>query len=140
MKVCKKCGLPKPLKEYNKGKADCRTCTKKQWREWRSEPENVIRTLVNSARRRAKKSGVDFDINYKDLPMPAGCPVLGIPFDSTNITTPNSPSIDRLDPNKGYVKGNVVIISHMANRIKSNATPNQIRAVADWVDQIIESR
>lgn len=140
MKSCITCKLAKPLNQYNKGQNICRTCTKKAWRLWRSEPENVVRTLVNGARSRAKKGGFDFDLNFKDLPLPDVCPVLGIPFDSTNVTTPNSPSIDRLDPNKGYVKGNCVIISHMANRIKSNATPNQIRAVADWVDAIIENR
>lgn len=140
MKTCIKCKLPKVLKEFNKGQNSCKLCTKKAWRAWRSEPQNVIRTLVNGARRRAKHQLLDFDLNYRDLDMPDVCPVLGIPFDWTNVTTPNSPSLDRLDPNLGYVKGNVVIICHMANRIKSNATPNQIRAVAAWVDEIILSR
>lgn len=140
MKTCRRCGLAKPLNEFNKNTSNCRKCTKTQWRKWRSEPVNVVRTLVNNARRRAIKQRVPFALNFKDLTMPDVCPVLGIKFDWTEITTPNSPSLDRLNPNEGYVPGNVVIISHMANRIKSNATPNQIRAVADWVDEIIVMR
>lgn len=44
-----------------------------------------------------------------------------------------SPSLDRLNPRKGYVPGNVAVISFIANTIKSNATPTQLRKVADWV-------
>jgi hypothetical protein len=36
-------------------------------------------------------------------------------------------------PAKGYVKGNVAVISTRANRIKSNATYKEIQMVADWV-------
>lgn len=140
MKTCTTCGLPKTDNQFNKGQRKCRACTKKAWRVWRSKPENVVRTLVNGARRRAKHQRVPFAINFQDLEMPDVCPVLGLKFDWENQTTPNSPSIDRLNPNLGYVPGNVVIICHMANRIKSNATPNQIRAVADWVDDIIRDR
>ncbi len=46
-----------------------------------------------------------------------------------------SPTIDRLDPSKGYVQGNVVVISNKANRIKSNATSDEVMAVAMWMKQ-----
>ena len=49
---------------------------------------------------------------------------------------PGSPTLDRIVPSLGYVPGNVVVISHKANSIKSNATAAEIRAVADWLDDI----
>jgi hypothetical protein len=44
----------------------------------------------------------------------------------------NSPSLDRIDNTKGYEKGNVIMVSHMANSIKNQATPSQIKKVADF--------
>lgn len=43
-----------------------------------------------------------------------------------------SPTLDRLVPDLGYVPGNVLVVSELANSIKSDATPAQIRAVADF--------
>jgi hypothetical protein len=45
----------------------------------------------------------------------------------------DSPSIDRKDNTKGYTKDNVWVISQLANQMKSNATPEQLRAFARWI-------
>jgi hypothetical protein len=45
----------------------------------------------------------------------------------------NSPSLDRKTPELGYVRGNVAFISTKANRIKSNATTEEIFAVAKYL-------
>jgi hypothetical protein len=47
----------------------------------------------------------------------------------------SSPSIDRLNPRLGYVPGNIAVISHIANAIKSNATPKQLEKVYKWVSK-----
>jgi hypothetical protein len=47
----------------------------------------------------------------------------------------NSPNLDRLDPAKGYVPGNVAVISQKANRIKTDACSSEIRRVADWLEK-----
>ena len=140
MKVCTKCEIVKARSKFNRGRNDCRSCQKKAYLKWKENPHNVVRTLVNGARARSRKSGIPFDLSADDLVLPERCPVLNIPIQPGEATTPNSPSIDRLNPELGYVRGNVVIVSHLANRIKTDATPPQIRAVADWLDTVIALR
>ena len=86
---------------------------------------------------RAKRRGIPFDITVTDLEWPTHCPVLGLELDYSVRTKggkprPNSPSVDRFDARKGYVRGNVQVISFRANAIKTNATPQELRAVADY--------
>lgn len=95
--------------------------------------------LIVSARRRAKKIGVPFNISATDLyPLPAFCPVLGIPLTPNigkGMPSDNSPSLDRMVGSVGYVKGNVRVISYRANAVKNNATADELRRVADWMDE-----
>ena len=94
---------------------------------------NPIKELIRGAKSRAKKKGIPFNITQDDLFVPTHCPVLGIPLITTfGESTDNTPSIDRIIPALGYVKGNVIIVSKLANRIKTNATPDQIQAVATF--------
>ena len=75
------------------------------------------------ARERAIKKNLDFELyTYKDVPeIPTHCPIYKIPlFVGTSVATDNSPSLDRIDNDKGYVKGNLQIISRKANQMKSN--------------------
>lgn len=91
--------------------------------------------IVSAARRRCVKSGVLFELDYRDINIPEYCPVLGIPlFPSFGKRGPqdNSPTLDRIVCSKGYVPGNVEVISWKANRLKSDATPHDLRLVADY--------
>lgn len=47
----------------------------------------------------------------------------------------DSYSLDRIDSSKGYIKGNVWVISLRANRIKNDSTPDELRLIADKVDE-----
>lgn len=90
--------------------------------------------MVRGARYRARIKGLPFNIDKSDVVIPDVCPVLGIPlFTSHGKHTDNSPSLDRVVPSLGYVKGNVVVISNLANTIKTNATWDQIALVALWL-------
>lgn len=96
------------------------------------------RYLLNNARERARAAGMEFDLTIEDLMVPAACPVLGIPIiRGLQKKTDNSPSLDRIDNTRGYVRGNVAIISDRANRIKNYGTAEEHRRIADWMDAYV---
>ena len=93
--------------------------------------------MYHSAKERAKKKGLPFDIEVSDIIIPAFCPLLCIPLKRANkVADDNSPTLDRLLPHLGYVKGNVLVISNKANRIKSNASVDDLMMVAENLHQI----
>lgn len=85
---------------------------------------------------RALRGGLPFNLEPEDLVIPDVCPVLGIPlFRNTGGKRPtaNSPSVDRIIPELGYVKGNIQVISQRANVMKNDASPDELRKFAEWV-------
>jgi hypothetical protein len=64
--------------------------------------------------------------------LPVTCPILGVKIDYAAKRTLNafSPTLDRIDNKKGYVPGNVRVISHRANRLKQDATPVELYDIA----------
>jgi hypothetical protein len=92
--------------------------------------------MFYAARVRANKQHVPFDIVIEDIHIPDLCPILGIQLfvSSTDAPCANSPTIDRLVPELGYVVGNINVISHRANRLKNSATPQELRLIADWME------
>lgn len=87
--------------------------------------------MLNSAKRAAKEKGLNFNLTVEDTQVPAWCPALGIKLVSKiGPRRNNSPSLDRIVPSLGYVKGNVVVVSWLANRIKTDATTDQLLRVA----------
>ena len=79
--------------------------------------------LYRSAKKRALKKGLEFNIELKDIHIPKKCPILKVPL---ICSTRYSPSIDRVYPDKGYIKGNIAVISTLANSMKANATPKEL--------------
>jgi hypothetical protein len=76
----------------------------------------------------AKARGFEFNLDIEDIIIPDKCPLLEIDlsFGVENKHLPNYYSIDRIDNSKGYIKGNVQIISRLANTMKNNATKEQL--------------
>jgi hypothetical protein len=100
----------------------------------RQNPDTWPRIALNQIRTRALKKGLAFDLTPEDILAPVHCPVLGIKLEyGASVANFASPTVDRLRPELGYVKGNVNVISHRANTIKSNATSAEVQAVADWM-------
>lgn len=94
--------------------------------------------MVRAAKARAAKAGVPFSITADDITIPQLCPVLSIPLIvGATQASDNSPSLDRVIPLLGYVPGNVLVISNRANRIKNNATIQELLLVAEFFRQHI---
>jgi hypothetical protein len=92
--------------------------------------------LLASARNRAKVFGFPFNLTLADIVVPTHCPALGIPinFEAKN----NVPSLDRVIPSKGYVAGNVNVISWRANRLKLNASLKELEGLVEYVKSALD--
>ncbi len=139
--ACKKCEAQYRKKWQKNGGAEYMRIYAK------ANPVKVITShLVSGAKRRAKDKNLPFDIDLDYVRSMVGenaelafhCPVFGIPLDWSCMRSneakplPNSPSIDRIDPERGYVKGNIKIISFRANQIKSDGSPSELKLVAAY--------
>jgi hypothetical protein len=89
--------------------------------------------MVQNARVRARATGVPFTITKEDLVIPTHCPILGIPlFKGPRGGGDNSPSLDKIRPELGYVPGNIIVISNRANRLKADASIEELRDIASF--------
>lgn len=129
---CKKCRTQLPLNDkffYTRcnGKYfrhDCTECIKLRGKRVFAIA-GVAQRLWMSRRDDARKNGVPFTIKVSDVVIPDMCPVLGTPM--------RRPSIDKIIPELGYVPHNVRVISMRANRIKSDATYEELARIAEYV-------
>jgi hypothetical protein len=130
---------PKTLTElkdrYNANPEEFRL--KERERARRDPKRYWAKNAAKNARIRADKAGVPFTITTEYIlgVVPDTCPVFGTPFIfvGNGFVGPDSASLDRLVPAKGYVPGNVVVISHFANTIKNNASAKEVARVAQWM-------
>ena len=111
--------------------------------KWGSKEDSELyrkqREKFRAKRYNAIRIGWEWTIDFGDLDWPTHCPILGIELDYfTPVAQENSPSFDQIDASKGYVKGNVHIISWRANRIKNNGTAEEHRKIADYLDSIVQ--
>lgn len=137
----------KLYRENNKSKVRIRT--QKYYQEhkllWKKQDSalraNPSKYLWKSAKNRAKKKHVLFEISVEDvtkvLPKNCRCPILGIPIKIQHgKCSPNSMSLDRINPKLGYVIGNIAVISHLANTLKSNQTdPAIFFKIGKWLEK-----
>lgn len=93
----------------------------------RKELKPVEKILIQ-AKGTARKKNLEFNIGVEDIVLPKFCKYLGIKL--TNLQGQgvvwSNYSIDRIDPAKGYIKGNVEIISRKANSMKNMATEQEL--------------
>lgn len=160
-KECKKCNNILPISQfYVAGKISqtnidgymnhCIGCNKIEWKRHSEDPEKRKRWLLARIKSKCLKNNIPFDLTIDDLVIPDVCPIFGIPL-KFGVKTPNSfketrgcatpddsPSVDRIFPHLGYVKGNVVIISFRANNLKSNASPEELQLLSDFYKRYIK--
>lgn len=104
-------------------------------------PVGRIRVMLKNAKARAKKNAVPFSLGINDIHPPKTCPLLGIPLCYFNENAErNSPTLDRIDPERGYVPGNVWVVSFEANRAKNNLSVEQLEMLAKNLRAKIESQ
>ena len=114
---------------------------KRVWyNNYRSTREGYIRTNLSCIKYKCKSNNIPFDLTYEFLEsiVVNRCPIFDIEFvwkTQNKGVGPdeNSPTLDRVVPNLGYVQGNVVFISFLANKIKQDVTEKELYAVADWL-------
>lgn len=103
---------------------------------------NPKRTLLTYAKSRAKKRGLAFDVTECDFSLPTHCPILGIELKFNYWGgaggKDSSYSLDRIDASKGYVKGNIQVISHKANSMKFTASKEELLLFAKWIKETYE--
>lgn len=150
MKTCTECGESKDLAKFYTRYTKCRACVSQAGRDrWKTDAAfreekirkgtywnqgNPLRVMLSNAKLRAKKYNREFSITLSDLVLPETCPILGIPLEfSLDRAKANSPTLDRIDNTKGYIPGNVWIISRRANMMKNDASTDELLVFAEWV-------
>lgn len=138
-RICTKCNIEKDYSEYHKHKGCkdgvntvCKEC-RKPLSQAQYNKSSVEYRLWYAARGRSLKKGLEFNIEVSDIVIPAQCPVFGTPF---SRNTEFAASVDRIDPDKGYIKGNIQVMSRRANMLKNDATAEELRLVADFISKI----
>ena len=120
---------------------ELRTRMKENYERWRREEAYVLTSLLKGAKKRAKIKELPFDLTMEWLEtiIVSYCPITLQPIDWIKEQVvdgkagPNSPSIDKVIPELGYVQSNCAIISHRGNMIKSNGTIDEHRRVVQYM-------
>lgn len=136
-------------RKYRENNRDAVNATNRAW--YNAKPEgdrqeysqskyykDLIRSMIQNAKSRAKKQGIPFTISNDDIAIPDTCPVLGIPIVwgiGQGRMNDSSPSLDKIVPELGYVPGNVCVISWKANRLKSDATLSDLQAICNYLER-----
>jgi endogenous inhibitor of DNA gyrase (YacG/DUF329 family) len=153
-KLCPKCRKPVKKGRVKRNKKYCSIkCGRlTSWRRWYSKNTKIcstkrklariieykshpLRDVIRTAKARAKLLKLPWNLVYEDLlPLPTVCPVLGILLNYNNRARDNfdKPTLDRRIPNLGYIKGNVFVVSWRANKLKSDATPEELQKLASY--------
>lgn len=143
-------------KYYNERKDYYRSYQK----EWRKNNDNYVggnkKDYINtkhgwiiyklsSIRQSAKKRKIEVTITYEDLePLVVDyCPVTGLKLNygllgSKNKILPESPSVDRINNDLGYIQGNIIIVSSLVNRIKTNLSINELPTILNNIISFYE--
>jgi len=90
--------------------------------------------MFYDARKRAMALKLPFDLDPDKISIPDKCPILGI-YLTLKGGRDSRPSLDRIIPDRGYTKANTRVISFRANRIKSDATISELRAIAEYIEE-----
>ena len=144
-KVCNSCEQSLNLSKFSliekwninsDTKNTCKKCsikirqTEKLNRDWKVD---AARLLYKNIKSRCKRMGREFSIDIKDIIIPEKCPVFGFELKRENRETwMCAPSVDRIDSSKGYIKGNITVVSRRANILKRDATVEELEQLFNY--------
>lgn len=152
MKICKYCKVEKSLEEFGNYKKTkdgkdylCKVCAsinQKLRRERNLEKFRIVgarsmrnrsqeKKLLDRARERAREKNLPFKISVNDIIIPEYCPIFGTELikDLNKASPSHSPSLDRIIPHLGYIPENIWVISLRANKIKNDASLEELRLI-----------
>ena len=98
---------------------------------YNSEYDRIRGYIIRNSKYCAKRREIPFDLKYTDFELPEYCPILGIKIEygaGSDGNAPNHASLDRIDNTKGYIPGNVMIVSRLANAMKNEASFEQLQS------------
>lgn len=147
--LCIICNIEQELDQFSRSRTNasgydhrCRSCRSKTARQKREE--NYFLYYCRGKKSECKTKGYDFDLTpeYLESIWTGKCPVFGVDLfrASEGKGSHQSAHLDRIDSGKGYLIGNVAWISGRANRIKYDATADELRRIADWMEGVTTSR
>lgn len=143
---CSRCGVVKLREEFarynNRGRKGflsmCKSCKSESaslysGKYLRRKKSNPIQRMLMHSKLNSYRRKLEFTITEEDIPAPKRCIYLDCVLDyrsveekGEDIRESNMATLDRIDSTKGYVPGNVQVISFLANRLKSNATVKEL--------------
>ena len=148
-KNCASCGELLQLKYFHKNAQQtsgyscyCKDCTKKRNKlKYNKSAEDHIWKLkqtLKASKERANRKNLEHNLTLANLiylyPLDNKCPIFGIEL-QWGFPKDSSPSLDRIDSKNGYTYNNCQIISNKANRLKSDATPQELELLVKYLKE-----
>jgi len=132
------------VKEWRKNNPEKYKAQRKRARErskeiqsTKSVEEDRVQRLFHGIKKRCRENGICCDIKtYKEIEIPTHCPYLNIELSYDGSRGKNAASIDKIIPELGYTKGNIQIISMLANQMKSNATIEELLTFSQSINEL----
>lgn len=122
--------------EYRKKNKEKRSDQNRDWYQrsrkikFTNDPQHYLWYV---ARTRSRQNGKEFTITKEDIVIPEKCPILGLTLTKGDGYLSNAMSLDRVDNTKGYIPGNVRVISRKANLMKSDLTLGILEKLINYI-------
>lgn len=100
----------------------------------RRTERDFVRGVLHTIKTRSARKNIPYNITEKDISIPEVCPVFGIALKWGDKLSDSTPSVDRMVPSIGYVKGNCKVISMRANRLKNNASLEEMKRLVEYME------
>ena len=100
---------------------------------YKSKYDQTRGYMIRNVKFSAKRRGIPFNLKYTDFELPEYCPYLNIKLEfikelGSDGNSLNHATIDRIDNSKGYIVGNIIVVSRLANQMKSCANFDQLQS------------